>query len=159
MIRWRQMKKTLLDNIVEIMNRIATQMGGSCTQTGGGCTQMGGKNTKMDVQMGGSCTQMGGGCTQMYTQNTADGTQMCVKMIAGIAVKVRQLLRIATQMCGFRGIRDLPDKCVCDTNAYLARIYKNCLHPDGWQTILHPDGCTDFQAGTGNFYQRGPAYE
>ena len=27
------------------------------------------------------------------------------------------------------GLRDLPDKCVCDTNAYLARNRRSLLHP------------------------------
>lgn len=46
----------------------------------------------------------------------------------------------ATLVGGNRGLRGHPDKCVCDTNAYLAILYKKVCHPSGclqpmWQDV------------------------
>jgi len=46
----------------------------------------------------------------------------------------------ATLVGGNRGLRGHPDKCICDTNAYLAIHYKKVSHPSGclqsvWQDV------------------------
>lgn len=47
----------------------------------------------------------------------------------------------ATLVGGNRGLRGHPDKCVCDTNAYLAILYKKVCHPSGClQPVWQDDG-------------------
>lgn len=44
---------------------------------------------------------------------------------------VERNVQSGTQSGAIWGIRDLPDKCICDTNAYLAKNSRNYLHPIG----------------------------
>lgn len=145
--------------IVPQMDHTASKMGAGGTSRGGMCSSTGGIGAFAGGNLNAKCVFTGGSATRADTHITAYGTQMCVRMRDLAAEIVQKFCHIATLRCGSRGIRDLPDKCVCDTNAYLARNYKSHLHLYGCHMILRQEGCTYFSSGRWDTCQRGFAYE
>lgn len=60
----------------------------------------------------------------------------------------------ATRLGGIRGLRGHPDKCMCDTNAYLAIFFKRFCHPFGWHLSMWQNGW-HFHKNAGFFAGKG----
>lgn len=65
----------------------------------------------------------------------------------------------STQLGANWGIRDLPDKCICDTNAYLARNGRKLLHPSGCLYYLNQGEEKDHRTKMAGVLQGGVVYE
>lgn len=126
-----------------------------------------------DVQMGGRCTHLyihqNENGTRMYRNIVADGMRLyrkleknyirlCARGEEAIAI-MHLFFGIYTQMGALRGLRDLPDKCVCDTNAYLARNSRSLLHPMRCLLYFEQDCIKDQHSRMRIRSQRGLAYD
>lgn len=131
------------------------------------------RGTENAVQMGGRCTHLYSNkkkkYTRMYSNLISNGTRMYRK----IRNKGNQLgVILAEKMAGMWqigdisihsgviwGLRVLPDKCVCDTNAYLARKSRSNLHPDGCHSYFGQEVFKDLYSRRFVKKQRGFAYD
>lgn len=123
---------------------------------------MGHITSRNDVQMGGRYTHLyihpNKNGTRLYRKLWGNYNRLCVRE-KKTAIKRRLFVCIYTRMGAFRGLRDLPDKCVCDTNAYLARNSRSLLHPMRYLLYFEQDCIKDQHSRMRIRSQRGLAYD